>query len=116
MSTNQAQLSMRSFIMSQFSYCQLIWMCRSRKINNQTNKLHERALRLVYKDKSSSFRGLLERHKSVTIREKNIQVLLTDIFEVKRGVAPEIMIEISKLEGHSYDLRKNNCIERRIIK
>ena len=116
MSTNQAQLLMRSFIMSQFSYCPLIWMCHSRKINTQINKLHERALRLVYNDKSSSFRELLERDNSVTIHERNIQVLLTEIFKVKSGAAPEIMTEIFKFKDHSYDLRKNNCLERRIIK
>ena len=66
-------------------------MCHSRKINTQINKLHERALRLVYNDKSSSFRELLERDNSVTIHERNIQVLLTEIFKVKSRVAPEIM-------------------------
>ena len=38
MSTSQTQLLMRSFIMSQFSYCALIWMCHNRRINNQINK------------------------------------------------------------------------------
>ena len=76
MSKNQAQLLMRRFIMSQFSYCPLIWMCHSRRINNQIKKLHERALRLVYNYKSSSFLELLERDNSVTIHERNIQVLL----------------------------------------
>ena len=60
MSTNQAQLLMRSFIMLQFSYCPFIWMCNSRKINTKINKLHERALRLVYNDKSSFFRNFLK--------------------------------------------------------
>ena len=59
-STNQAQLLMRSFIMSHFSYCRLIWMCYSRKINTQINKLHERTLRLVYNDKSSFFGNFLK--------------------------------------------------------
>ena len=86
----------------------------SRKINSQINKLHERALRLVYNDKSSSFWELLERDKSVTIHERNIQVLLTEIFKVKSGVVPEIMTEIFKIKDHSYELRKNSCIERRI--
>ena len=107
---------MRSFIMLQFSYCPLIWMCHSRTSNNQINKLHERALRLVYNDKSSSFRELLERGNSVTIHERNIQLLLTEIFKVKNGAAPEIMTEIFKFKDHSYDLRKNNCLEMRIIK
>ena len=30
MSTNQVQLLMGSFMMSQFSYCPLIWMCQGR--------------------------------------------------------------------------------------
>ena len=67
MSTNQAPLLMSSF-MSQFSYCPLIWMCHRRRINNQINKLYERALRLFYNNKSS-FGELLERDNLVTIYE-----------------------------------------------
>ena len=48
MSTNHGQMLMTSFMMSRFSYCPLIWMCHSRKINSQLNKLHKRALRLAY--------------------------------------------------------------------
>ena len=69
MSTNQAPLLMSSFIMSQFSYCPLIRMCHRRRINNQINKLYERALRLFYNNKSSSFGELLERDNLVTIYE-----------------------------------------------
>ena len=107
---------MRTVSMSQFSYCPLIWMCHSRRICNQINKLHKRALRLVYNDKNSSFQELLERDNSVTVYERNIQVLLTEIFKVKCRAAPETMIEIFEFRDHSYDLRKNNCLERRIIK
>ena len=115
MPTNQAQLSMRSFIMWKFSYCTLIWICHSTKINTQINKLHKSALRLVYNDKSSSFRELLERDNSVTFHERNIQVLLIEIFKVKSGVALKIMTEIFKFKNHSYDLRKN-WLERRFLK
>ena len=108
MSTNEAQLLMRSSIMSQFRYCRLTWMCHSRNINNQINKLYECALRLVYNDKSSSFWELLERDELVT------QVLLTVIFKVKSGIGSKIMTEIFKFKDHSYDLRKNNCIEKQI--
>ena len=74
MPTNQAQRLMRSFIMSQFSYYPLIWMCHSRKINDQINKLYEHVLRLVCNDKSCPIWELLERDKSVTIHKRNIQV------------------------------------------
>ena len=78
--------------------------------------MHECALRVAYNDKSSSFRELLEKDNSVTIHERNIQVLLTEIFTLKSGAALEIMTEIFKFKDHSYDLRKNNYLERRIIK
>ena len=42
---------MKAFITSQFNYCPLIWMFHSRQLNNRINKIQERALRLVYKDK-----------------------------------------------------------------
>ena len=61
MSTNEAQLLMGSFIMSQLSYHRLTWMCHSRNINNQINKLYECALRLAYSYKNASFQELLER-------------------------------------------------------
>ena len=43
---------MEAFIISQFSYCPLMWMFHSRNIENRVNKTHERALRLVYDDSS----------------------------------------------------------------
>ena len=65
-------------------------------------------------DKSSSFRELLERDKSVIIHEITFQVLLTVIFKVKNGVGLRIMTENFKFKDHSYDLRKNNCMEKQI--
>ena len=51
---------MNAFFNSQFSYCQLIWMCHSHIINKKINKLHGRCLRIIYGDKQSSFEELLE--------------------------------------------------------
>ena len=46
---------MKSFITSQFSYCLLVWMFHSRKLNNKINTVHERDLRIGYCDKHSTF-------------------------------------------------------------
>ena len=62
-------------------------------------------MRLVYNDRSSSFRELLERDSSVTINERNIQVLLTEIFKAKSGAALEILMQSFNFKDHSYDLR-----------
>ena len=43
---------MNAFEMSQFNYCPLIWMFHNRALNNSIDKIHERALRLVYQNKN----------------------------------------------------------------
>ena len=48
-SKKKLRVVMKSFIISQFSYCPLVWMCHSRTLNNKINKLHERVLRVVYR-------------------------------------------------------------------
>ena len=46
--------------MSQFNYCQLVWMCHDRTKINKINRLHERYLCLIYNDNKASFEQLLE--------------------------------------------------------
>ena len=75
-----------SFFNSQFNYCPLIWMFHSRIINNKINRLHERCLRLLYGDKSSSFEKLSEQDKSVTIHTRNLHILATEMFKVSKYI------------------------------
>ena len=48
MSLDKRKMLLRAFIESQFSYCPLIWMFHSKTLNNKINRLHEKALRIVY--------------------------------------------------------------------
>ena len=53
---------MNDFITSQFSYCPRVWMFQSRSLSNRINKIHERALKLVYKNETFfSFDDLLDK-------------------------------------------------------
>ena len=75
MSRDKCRMVMKAFKESQSNYCPLIWMFHSRTLNNKINRLHERALRIVYSDYKSSFCELLEKDKSFSIHHKNIQNL-----------------------------------------
>ena len=104
---------MKSFIISQFNYCPLIWMMLNSRLNNKINHLHERALRIVYNDYSSTFGDLLNKDKSVTNHQRSLQQLAIEIFKVKIGIAPKIMNEIFTLvQNNTYDLRNGMHLSR----
>ena len=100
---------MKSFIESQFNYCPLIWMFHNRTLNNRINRLHERALRLVYKNSNCSFKQLLEKDKSFTIHERNLQKLGVEMFKIKNHLVPNLMAEIFPEHKSSHDLRNKRC-------
>ena len=58
---------MKAFIESQFGYCPLVWMFCNRTLNARINRIHERALRIVYNDYDSSFVELLARDNAFTV-------------------------------------------------
>ena len=92
-------------------------MLHSRTLNNRINNIHERALRLTYKDNKSSFKQLLEKDHSVTVHQKNLQVLVTEIFKVKNNLAPDIMKDVFELKEPPYNLRsESNHSARRNVK
>ena len=98
---------MNSFFSSQFNYCPLTWMCHSRANSRKINRLHERCLRIIYNDKQSSFIKLLEKDNSVSIHQRNLQILAIEMFKVSNGLSPVLMNDIFKLRGEqTYNLRK----------
>ena len=105
MSCNQRKIIMNAFISSQFNYCPPLWMFHSRSFNTQINKIHHRALSIIYRDNTSSFETLLEKSGSVSIHHRNIQSFATEIFKSLNNVCPSIMSEVFKLKETKYELR-----------
>ena len=85
MNKDKLRILMKAFIESQFAYCPLIWMFHSREINNKINKLHERALRLVYSDHISTFDELLLKDESLTVHHRNLQKLAIEMYKIKHN-------------------------------
>ena len=82
----------------------------SRKTNNKINKLHERALRLVYNDNESSFENLLEIDHSFCIHHQNIQTLAIEMYKINYGLAEGSFKDLfENMEEHrSYNLRSKS--------
>ena len=96
---------MNTLVMFQYSYCTLIWMFRDRSVHKKINKIHERALRIVYKDSCPSFEDLLKKAEPVSIHEKNLKLLATEIFKTQSNLNPSLMTQIFVQKDVPYHLR-----------
>ena len=79
-------------------------MLYSRTMNNRTNRIHKRALRLVYSD---NFEKLLKKDGSFSIHDRNIQTLAIEIY--LDGLSPSIIKNIFQVNtNNQYNLRSRN--------
>ena len=82
-------------------------MWHSRTLNNRINKIHEKALRLVYKNETFlSFDDLLKRDKSVSIHQ-NLKILATEIYNTKNDLRPKVIKDTFHFIRKPYNLRND---------
>ena len=80
-------------------------MFHSRTLNNETNSIQERALKITSNDRKSSFEELLRKDNTVSIHHRSLQLLATEIVKMKNNTASKILNEIFKNRASSYSLR-----------
>ena len=111
--TSKSRVLVNSFITSQFSYCPLIWMLHSRRMEHRINKIHERVLCLIYpSDSKLIFKELLDKNKTVRIHQKNLQGLATEIFKTKLNISPEMLKELFSFNVRNYNLRSQSKLKQ----
>ena len=111
------RLIMNPFFNSQFKYFPLALMFHSRKSNNKINRLHERCLRIVYNDSSSTFEGQLTEDNSVSIHDRNLQVLATEMFKVYTEQRPDVRQDVFPINSQpEYNLGNKTHFATRPIR
>ena len=110
-SEKKRKVLLKTFFESQFSYCPLLWMFCSRKLNNKINRLHERALRIAYADYVSSFEELLAKDDSVTIHQRNLKVLAVEMYKISQGISPKFMNDLVEEFDTKYHTRSRYGVE-----
>ena len=116
MTTDKLRVLMKSFIESQFKYCPLVWMFHSKKLHSRINKLHERALRVVYKnDDNLTFEELLVKDKSFSVHDINLQKLALVMYKVKNGLCPRPVQDIFTRIDQNTNVRSKENGENWII-
>ena len=86
-------LIINAYIKSLFNYCPLVWMFCYRGIVHKMNKMQERSL--WYQD-------LLRSSGDISIHQRYINSLLTEVYKYIHCRTPEIMSKIFSARANSY--------------
>ena len=101
----------RSYILSNFNYCPLVWHFCSKTNLMKLERIQERALRFVYRDYVSEYRMLLERSKLETLHLSRLRTMATEIYKVASGEAPLFVSSLFHKRELEYNLRGSNTLD-----
>ena len=104
----KAKILGNAFIDSQFNYAPLIW----KTLYSKTEKIHHRTLKVVY-GIDDSYNNLLLNSSSVSIHQRHLRFLVTEIFKRISQINPEFMSSFFKQKKLSYNLRKGLILNLR---
>ena len=80
------------------------------KANNLINKIHERSTRKVSSGNESNFENLLEKNKEIRIYQRNLQVLMIEVYKMINVYAPPIMEHFPMFRENTHNLRNFQII------
>ena len=85
-------------------------MFHDRNSSTKINRIQGRALRIAYKDNTSNFETLLEIDNSISVHQKNLQLLMIAIYKTKNQLNPSFMLEIFEEKALPYQLRCSSTL------
>ena len=110
LSLDKAILLYNSFILSNFSYCPLIWMFCSKKENNLINEVHKKALRIVYKEPNKTLNRLLDLDGSSGVHLRNLRYLMIEVFKSLNKLNPKFMWNLFHVKEFPMGLRNERIL------
>ena len=74
--------------------------------------VHERTLRIVFSNYESTFQQSLKQNKSVSIHQRNLQILATKILKKKNGLHPVTLEDVFKFKNLMHNFRNVETLNR----
>ena len=74
--------------------------------------IHERVLKIVFRDYESTFQQLLKQNKSASIHQSKLQIFAAGIFKTKNDLNPLIMEDDFMLKKLTYNFRNTKTLNK----
>ena len=104
----KTKLLYNAFINSQFNYASIIWMfCQD---HLKIEKIQYKTLKMVY-NSNESYEELLLRNNEVSIHQKQLCILTTEVFKSLADINPDFMKSYFTIKEIAYCLRNGNFLK-----
>ena len=96
----------KTFVLSQFNYCPLVWhFCGNGSIHKM-EKIHERAMRFVFNDHVSEYNHLLRRNGESTLYLKRVRIMAQEVYKAINNQSPKYTKELLRERNSRYSNRR----------
>ena len=100
----------RSFIMSNFTYCSVVWHFCGLVNNSKLEKIQERALKIVFNEYDSNYDALLDKMGTYTMLQSRLRNIIIEVFKSLNDINPMYMKELFNVKKQPYSLRDTSLL------
>ena len=102
LNTNCLYKMYNAFVRSNFLYCANVWHFGINGNFWQIERVHKRALRVVFNDYTSSYPELLTKAKRNCIYVQNLHVILNECYKYVNDINPNILGNVFNFRNHDH--------------
>ena len=106
----KSKLLYNAFINNQFNYASIIWMFCRKQDYLEVEKIHYKALKIVY-NSNECYEELLIQNNEVSIHQKQLRTLSTEIYKSLTDVNPDFMKNYFSFKEIPFSLRNGSALK-----
>lgn len=96
----------KTFVLSQFNYCPLVWHFCGKGSIHKMEKLQERALRFIIDDYVSDYNQILEKNGESMLYLKRVRIMAQEVYKAINGLSPNYTKELLSERSSRYSNRR----------
>ena len=100
----------KAAILPHLTFCQLIWHFCKASDRRKVERIQERGLRTVFKDKCSSYDKVLAKADLPSLYNRRLQDIAFFMYNIKHNLLSQRLCNLFQLDSGSYHLRKREFI------
>ena len=102
------KLIFQSFVLSNFTYCSIVWHFCGKQNNGKIEKFQERALRILYDDCESECNELLDKSGAISMLQSRLNCIILEVFKSVHNSSPLYIQDMFEIKKSSYSMRNSS--------